>query len=71
MPQIKLPSGSGVWSLQSEEHGAQLWKRVMDKPDGETATFWVVGSENTPEIIYEKDRDQANLAYARFQLLAQ
>lgn len=69
MPKIKLPSGGGDWNLLEREHGAELWSRRMRQPDGVHVTFYVVGSENTPEIHYDQSESSARNVFARFQAL--
>ncbi len=59
MPRIKLPSGQGDWRMLERENLAELWEPVMDKPDGKKVTFYVVGSEHSPEITTEKDKPKA------------
>ena len=71
MPRIKLPSGSGEWRQLDRQNGAELWKRVMDHPSGHSVTFYVVGSENTPEIFTDQSMQKARETFARLQLLAQ
>ncbi len=71
MPNIKLPSGQGDWTMLARENGAEMWKRVMDKPDGEKITFWVVGSEHSPEITTDKDEATARENFGRAQLRGQ
>lgn len=70
MPKIKLPSGSGEWRLLAERDQVQLWERIMDHPARGTVTFYVVGSENTPEIVTDQSMSKARDAFKRFQLLA-
>lgn len=71
LPKIKLPSGSGEWRLLDHQNQAELWERIMDHPSGKSVTFYVVGSENTPEIFTDKSMQKARETFARFQLLAQ
>ena len=71
MPKIKLPSGSGEWRRLDRQNEAELWERIMDHPGGGSVTFYVMGSENTPEIFSDQSMQKAREAFARFQLEAQ
>jgi|GEM_PF-6369146 len=70
MPRVKLPSGSGEWRLLAERHQVQLGERIMDHPARGTLTFYVVGSENTPEIVTDQSMSKAREAFTWFRLLA-
>lgn len=70
MPRINLPKGSGSWRLLDRQNETELWEREMDHPSGHSVTFYVVGSENTPEIFTDQSVHEAREAFVRFQRLA-
>lgn len=69
MPRIRLPKGDGDWTLLDSADAAELWKLIKPHPDrlGST-TFYVVGSEHTPETVYDQDLAKAEATFTQFRL---
>lgn len=71
MPKIDLPKGAGEWNWLDSQNGAELWKRKVERPDGEVITLYVVGSEHSPEVTTVDDLTEARTAFAVAQLKSQ